>query len=102
MTNREDAVSEAIGGVLLIALVLIGAAIVGVYVMSQPLPEKIPKVQFSVKRHAAEPYHLEHEGGESLIDRRIARSLTYGRQSQITRWTSHRDGHLGDGRSDHY
>ncbi len=49
MTSREDAVSEAIGGVLLIALVLIGAALVGTYVASQPLPEKIPKVQFSVK-----------------------------------------------------
>ncbi len=49
MTSREDAVSEAIGSVLLIALVLIGAAIVGTYMMSQPLPEKIPKVQFSVK-----------------------------------------------------
>ena len=49
MTSSGDAVSEAIGGVLLIALVVIGAAIVGTYIASQPLPEKIPKVQFSVK-----------------------------------------------------
>ena len=65
MTSSEDAVSEAIGGVLLIALVLIGAAIVGTYVASQPLPEKIPKVQFSVKEYGGNIY-LEHEGGESL------------------------------------
>ena len=66
MTSREDAVSEAIGGVLLIALVLIGAAIVGTYVASQPLPEKIPKVQFSVKESGRTTSILEHEGGESL------------------------------------
>jgi FlaG/FlaF family flagellin (archaellin) len=65
MTNREDAVSEAIGGVLLIALVVIGAAIVGTYVMSQPLPEKIPKVQFSVKQSGNTVY-LVHEGGEPV------------------------------------
>ncbi|NLX49298.1 MAG: type IV pilin [Methanospirillum sp.] len=67
MTSREDAVSEAIGGVLLIALVVIGAAIVGTYVASQPLPEKIPKVQFGVKEYQKNIY-LEHEGGESLIN----------------------------------
>jgi hypothetical protein len=68
MTNREDAVSEAIGGVLLIALVLIGAALVGTYVASQPLPEKVPKVQFSVKETSDGTLILEHEGGESLGD----------------------------------
>ncbi|MEN6518317.1 MAG: type IV pilin N-terminal domain-containing protein [Methanospirillum sp.] len=65
MTSREDAVSEAIGGVLLIALVLIGAAIIGTYITSQPLPEKIPKVQFSVKE-VGDDIILEHQGGESL------------------------------------
>ncbi|HIH04380.1 MAG TPA: type IV pilin, partial [Methanoregulaceae archaeon] len=72
MTSSEDAVSGAIGGVLLIALVLIGAAIVGTFVTSQPLPEKIPKVQFSVKDvdtngdGIGDELVLEHEGGESL------------------------------------
>ncbi len=65
MTNKEDAVSGVIGGVLLIALVLIGAAIVGTYVASQPPPEKIPKVQFNTKEFGNKIY-LEHEGGESL------------------------------------
>jgi FlaG/FlaF family flagellin (archaellin) len=35
MKSREDAVSGAVGGVLLIALVLIGAAIVGTWVTSK-------------------------------------------------------------------
>jgi len=65
MTKREDAVSEVIGGVLLIALVLIGAAIVGTYVTSQPLPEKIPRVQYNIKE-INNAIYLEHEGGDSL------------------------------------
>lgn len=65
MTSREDAVTGPIGAVLLIALVLIGAAIVGTYVASQPLPEKIPKVQFSVKEVDG-TLIIKHEGGESL------------------------------------
>ncbi|MGD9937655.1 MAG: type IV pilin N-terminal domain-containing protein [Methanoregulaceae archaeon] len=68
MTNCEDGVSEVIGGVLLIALVLIGAALVGTYVTSQPLPEKVPKVQFNIKEINGAIY-LEHEGGESLRDK---------------------------------
>lgn len=67
MTNREDGVSEVIGGVLLIALVLIGAALVGTYVTSQPLPEKVPKVQFNIKE-IGNIIYLEHEGGENLRD----------------------------------
>ncbi|KAF5056616.1 hypothetical protein DSECCO2_365490 [anaerobic digester metagenome] len=72
MTNREDGVSEVIGGVLLIALVLIGATLVGTYVASQPLPEKVPKVQFSVmdvdtdRDGVGDRIILKHEGGESL------------------------------------
>src|SRR5690606_33215884 len=67
MPSREDAVSGVIGGVLLIALVLIGAAIVGTYVASQPLPEKVPKVQFNVKgTEDLTILYLEHAGGESL------------------------------------
>jgi len=65
MPTTDDAVSEVIGGVLLIALVLIGAALVGTYVLSQPLPEKIPKVQFSVKQIENHLY-LTHEGGEPV------------------------------------
>ncbi len=65
MPKREDAVSGAVGSVLLIALVIIGAAYVGMYVMSQPLPEKIPKVQFNVKVVDGDLV-LEHVGGERL------------------------------------
>jgi FlaG/FlaF family flagellin (archaellin) len=65
MTSSEDAVSGAVGGVLLIALVLIGAAIVGTYVASQPLPEKIPKVQFSVKQNG-DTLYIVHGGGEPV------------------------------------
>lgn len=67
MTNRSDAaVSEVIGGVLLIALVLLGATIVGTYVASQPLPEKVPKVEFTVKGTSDGDLIIEHQGGESL------------------------------------
>ncbi|MEN6343620.1 MAG: type IV pilin [Methanospirillum sp.] len=65
MPTTDDAVSEVIGGALLIALVVIGAAIIGTYVMSQPQPEKIPKVQFSVKQ-IGDTLYITHEGGETI------------------------------------
>ncbi len=84
MPNREDAVSEAIGGVLLIALVVIGAAIVGTYVASQPLPEKIPKVQFNVKGNEYRTIlYLEHEGGESLNEGTFNVTLNGGKPVSI-------------------
>ncbi len=64
--RTSDAVSEVIAGVLLIALVVIGFTIVASYVMSSPLPEKVPKVQFSVRNGSSGDLLLIHEGGEEL------------------------------------
>lgn len=69
MLNLDDAVSEAIAGVLLIALVLIGFSIVGLYITSNPLPEKVPNVQFSIRNGSSsspDDLVLIHEGGEEL------------------------------------
>jgi len=65
-TSPEDGVSAAIAGVLLIALVLIGSGIVAAFVLGQPFPEKIPKVQFGIKQVDETTLVLVHEGGDSL------------------------------------
>lgn len=66
MRTSEDGVSAAIAGVLLIALVLIGFVLVGSFIMGQPLPEKVPKVQFGIKQVNDTTLVLVHEGGEAL------------------------------------
>ena len=102
MTSREDAVSEVIGGVLLIALVMIGAALVGTYILSQPLPEKVPKVQFGTKEYNGIIY-LEHEGGESLNEGDIGIVID-GSPIPDSSWTDRSGGfddrHLEHGRPD--
>lgn len=72
MMRKEDAVSEAIGGILLLTLVVIGITIVGTIIFSQPLPEKIPSTKI-VAIHEITPTGistgkllLTHDGGEPL------------------------------------
>jgi len=64
--RTSDAVSDVIAAALLIALVVLGFTVVASYVMSSPLPEKVPKVQFSVRNGSSGDLLLIHEGGEEL------------------------------------
>lgn len=71
MKNKDmnsGAVSEVIGAVLMIGLVVIGGTIVGAVYFSQPAPKAIPHLSFNVEyqddTHVA---ILRHTGGDSLI-----------------------------------
>lgn len=72
MRTSVDAVSDVIAAALMIALVVLGFTIVASFVFSSPLPEKVPKVQFSVRNQTGgfddddSGLILIHEGGESL------------------------------------
>jgi hypothetical protein len=65
--DQSAGVSEVIGSVLLLALVVAGAGIVAVVLFSQQTPTKIPNVDFMVGRDTSGAnLYLYHNGGDSL------------------------------------
>lgn len=63
------AVSEVIGSVLLISLVVLGVAIVGVLLLSQSGPQKTPNVNFmtgTLTDGGVTKMYLYHNGGDTL------------------------------------
>lgn len=63
--GRESGISEVIGAVLLVSLVVIGGAVTAVYVFSEPAPKSMPHLSFSVK-HTDDELTLYHTGGDTL------------------------------------
>ena len=63
--SRESGVSEIIGAVLLIALVVAAIAIIGVGLTSQPLPKKIPALD-AVISTSGNIVQITHNGGDTL------------------------------------
>jgi PKD repeat protein len=61
----ESGVSETIGAVLLIALVVTAIAIVGVMLSSQPLPQKIPALDSVISTYG-NTIQITHNGGDML------------------------------------
>jgi hypothetical protein len=90
---KDYAVSEVIGAVILIGLVMGGIAIIGVILLSTPPPEKTPKASISsycVKCDLEGTYEIimYHGGGETL-DRNNTKFYLQtddGKQDQITPW----------------
>ncbi len=64
--EHDAAVSEIIGAVLLIALVVAGGVMVGVAIFSQPIPNQVPKVQIVIGADENGTVTLVHNGGEAL------------------------------------
>jgi hypothetical protein len=63
--SRHIAVSEVVGTLILVAMVIIGMAIVGTLLLSQPLPSEVPHFHALVSNRSAGVYIL-HKGGDSL------------------------------------
>lgn len=63
--GRERAVSELIGAILLVSLVILAMAIVAVMVLSQPPPEKVPHLN-ALAGNSTEAIYLYHNGGDTL------------------------------------
>ncbi|MFA5414773.1 MAG: type IV pilin N-terminal domain-containing protein [Methanoregula sp.] len=64
--DPSSAVSEIIGAILLISLVVSAVMIVGVFVFSQQTPEEIPNINFMTGTDGQGNLSLFHNGGDSL------------------------------------
>ena len=63
--GKESAVSEVIGSVMLISIVVLAVAIVGVVLWSQPPPEKIPALSAGIANQSCKVI-LTHNGGDMM------------------------------------
>ncbi|MDD5187263.1 MAG: type IV pilin N-terminal domain-containing protein [Methanoregula sp.] len=67
-TDTSSAVSEIIGAILLISLVVSAIMIVGVFLFSQQTPEEIPNINFMTGTDGLGNLYLYHNGGDTLKD----------------------------------
>jgi len=65
--RNNDAVSEVIGSILLVSLVVIGVAIAAAVLWSQPKAEKIPEFSASISNSSCSVI-LSHTGGETVMN----------------------------------
>ena len=61
----ESGVAEIVGSLMLIAIIAIGIAIAGLYLMNHSIPEKIPEFQTSLSNNSTNLF-LHHDGGDSI------------------------------------
>ena len=67
MKCRDRAVSEVIGSIVLVALVVTAVSIMAVALWSEPAPEKIPSLDAGISKDTGNKMiHLYHAGGDSL------------------------------------
>jgi hypothetical protein len=65
-SDSSSGVSELIGGILMIMVVVSAVAIIGVVLLSQPTPEQIPNLNFMMGTDPNGVLYLFHNGGDSL------------------------------------
>jgi hypothetical protein len=63
--SRHLAVSEVVGTLLLVTIVIIGMAVVGTLIISQPLPSEVPAFHAIISNQSMGVYIL-HRGGDPL------------------------------------
>ncbi len=63
--RQDDAVSEIIGTVLLISIVVLAGSVIAVAVLSQPQAQKIPSVS-TVTSIQSQTVSIKHDGGDAL------------------------------------
>jgi flagellin-like protein len=61
----ENGVSEVIGSIMLISIVVAAVSIIGVFFFSQPPPEKIPSLNAIIWNDSQKIY-IRHDGGDPL------------------------------------
>jgi flagellin-like protein len=61
----EEGVSEVIGSIMLISIVVVAVSIIGVFFFSQPPPEKIPSLNAIIWNDSQKIY-IRHDGGDPL------------------------------------
>ncbi len=80
--SSDSAVSELIGAILLVSLVILGVMIVAVSVLSQPPPEDVPQVN-ALADNISKTVYLYHDGGNSLEPQEI-RTIVNGVNSSFS------------------
>jgi hypothetical protein len=88
----DSAISEVIGSVLLISVVVAAVAIIGVVLTSQPLPQKIPALDAIISSNGNDTIRIYHNGGDALLRQEIAilvdgADRTSGFTIRGTNWT---------------
>jgi hypothetical protein len=64
-SNRDSAVSEIIGSLMLISVVVVAVSIIGVALWSQPPPQKIPSLSAVITNQNCRIF-VKHDGGDNL------------------------------------
>ena len=65
MRGNENGVSEILGAVLLISVVVLGLSIAGVVILSTPPSQKTPAISADITR-IGNTIYIRHEGGDTL------------------------------------
>ncbi|MCX6692286.1 MAG: PKD domain-containing protein, partial [Methanoregula sp.] len=63
--NRENALSDALGAILLVAVVGMAVAVISAVILSEPVPEKIPALNADITT-IGRTILITHNGGDSL------------------------------------
>ena len=65
MIFRDEGIADTIGAILLISIVAIGISVVGLSVLSQPPPQKVPALGVEITAYD-NAIQIRHEGGDPL------------------------------------
>ena len=65
LSFSESGVSEIVGALMLISVVVVVVAIMGVYLFSQPPAQKIPSLQVSIWNDT-QTLSIKHDGGDPI------------------------------------
>jgi hypothetical protein len=65
--RSEVGVSEVIGSVLLLSMVVLGVSIIAVFLFSQPLPKNVPSLNAIIWNDSQNIY-LRHDGGDIIYN----------------------------------
>ncbi len=79
--RHDNAVSEIIGAILLIAIVVLAVGVVGVLLWSQPTPEKLPSLSAGISNQSCR-VTITHNGGNTL-ERQTLQILVDGTDQTI-------------------
>ena len=66
MMRNEDAVSPVIGVIMMVAITVILAAVMGAFVFSMSPSDKAPIASIQVKEANGDTFKLEHGGGDEI------------------------------------
>jgi hypothetical protein len=67
-TENETGVSEIVGAIMLMSIIVMAVGVVGVGLLSQPLPQKIPAISVDITTicNTVCTVYMRHEGGDPL------------------------------------